>query len=140
MFNVIFSFVFFIVLIIVAMSVINTVSMAVLERTREIGTLRALGLKRFGVISMFATEGAILAMIGSLFGLLLTLLGWATIFYLEPTWIPPNIPKQVPLEVHLVPWYLVSSCLCMIGLAAAAAVIPARRAARLSIINALGHN
>lgn len=140
MFNVIFSFVFIIVLIIVAMSVINTVSMAVLERTREIGTLRALGLKRFRVIIMFATEGAILAMIGSLFGLLLTLLGWATIFYLEPTWIPPNIPKQVPLEIHLVPWYLVSSCLCMICLAAAAAVIPARRAARLSIINALGHN
>lgn len=140
MFNVIFSFVFIIVLIIVAMSVINTVSMAVLERTREIGTLRALGLKRFGVVTMFATEGTILAIIGSLFGLLLTLLGWATIYYLEPTWIPPNIPKQVPLEIHLVPWYLVGSCLCMIGLAAVAAVIPARRAARLSIINALGHN
>ena len=105
MFNVIFSFVFLIVLTIVALSVTNTVSMAVVERTRETGTLRALGLKRAGVVKMFAAESAILATLGSLSGLLLTILGWAVVVIWEPTWIPPTIPKEVPLEIHLVPCF-----------------------------------
>ena len=139
MFNVIFSFVFVIVLIIVALSVINTISMAVLERTREIGTLRSLGLKRHGVSVMFAAEGAILSIAGSLTGLCLTLLGWASIVIFEPTWTPPNIPKEVPLEIHLVPWCMGLSLVTLVFLAAFAAIVPARRAARGSIVDALGH-
>ena len=46
MFDMIFMFIFSIVFIIVIMSVINTMGMAVMERTREIGTLRAIGLKQ----------------------------------------------------------------------------------------------
>jgi len=139
MFNVIFTFVFIIVLTIVALSVVNTISMAVLERTREIGTLRALGLKRSGVVRIFAIEGTLLAAVGSLCGFFLTLIGWATITLLQPSWTPPTIPKEVPLEIHLVPWLMALSCLAMIGLAALAAIIPARRAARLRVIEALRH-
>lgn len=139
MFNVIFSFVFIIVLIIVALSVVNTISMAVLERTREIGTLRALGMKRRGVSVMFAIEGVMLAIAGSVAGTFLTLLGWLSIVVFQPTWIPPNIPKQVPLEIHLVPWCMALSVLTLVVLAAVAAMAPARRAARASIVDALGH-
>jgi len=135
----IFTFVFIIVLTIVALSVVNTISMAVLERTREIGTLRALGLKRSGVVRIFAIEGTLLAAVGSLCGFFLTLIGWATITLLQPSWTPPTIPKEVPLEIHLVPWLMALSCLAMIGLAALAAIIPARRAARLRVIEALRH-
>ncbi|MEA3240460.1 MAG: FtsX-like permease family protein, partial [Pseudomonadota bacterium] len=139
MFNVIFTFVFIIVLTIVALSVVNTISMAVLERTREIGTLRALGLKRSGVVRIFSIEGTLLAAAGSFGGFFLTLLGWAAVIILQPSWTPPTIPKEVPLEIHLVPWLMVVSCLAMIGLAALAAIIPARRAARLRVIEALRH-
>jgi putative ABC transport system permease protein len=139
MFNVIFTFVFIIVLTIVALSVINTISMAVLERTREIGTLRALGLKRSGVVRIFSLEGTLLATAGSLCGLVLTVLGLAAVTILQPSWTPPTIPKEVPLEIHLVPWLMAVSCLAMIGLATLAAIIPARRAARLRIIDALRH-
>jgi len=139
MFNVIFTFVFIIVLTIVALSVVNTISMAVLERTREIGTLRALGLKRSGVIRIFSLEGTLLAAVGSLCGFFLTLMGWATVTLLQPSWTPPTIPKEVPLEIHLVPWLMAVSFLAMIGLAALAAIIPARRAARLRVIEALRH-
>lgn len=139
MFNVIFFFVFVIVLIIVALSVVNTISTAVLERTREIGTLRTLGLKRSGVSLMFASEGVMLAIAGSLGGALLTLVGWGSIAIFKPTWIPPNIPKQVPLEIHLVPWCMVVSVVLMALLAAVAAMAPARRAAHASIVDALGH-
>ncbi|RJR54426.1 MAG: ABC transporter permease [Desulfobacteraceae bacterium] len=51
MIDMMFLFIFCIVLVIVVMSTINTMGMAVMERTREIGTLRALGLKRRGVSS-----------------------------------------------------------------------------------------
>ena len=139
MFNVIFTFVFIIVLAIVALSVVNTISMAVLERTREIGTLRALGLKRSGVVRIFAIEGTLLAAGGSLCGLFLTLMGWVAITILQPSWTPPTIPKEVPLEIHLVPWLMIISCLAMIGLAAVASIIPARRAGHLRIIDALRH-
>ena len=139
MFNVIFLFVFVIVLTIVALSVINTISMAVLERTREIGTLRALGLKRRGVSIMFAAEGVMLSMLGSVSGAVLTLLGWASIAIVQPTWTPPNIPKLVPLEIHLVPWLMGVSLITMVALASFAAMVPARQAARSSIVDALGH-
>ncbi len=139
MFNVIFTFVFIIVLTIVALSVVNTISMAVLERTREIGTMRALGLKRSGVVKIFATEGVLLAAAGSFCGLLITLLGWASITFFKPGWIPPTIPKEVPLEIHLVPWLMAVTCLAMIGLAALASILPARKASHLMIIDALRH-
>ncbi len=139
MFNVIFMFVFVIVLTIVALSVINTISMAVLERTREIGTLRALGLKRPGVTIMFAAEGVMLSTLGSAAGGVLTFLGWASIVIFKPMWTPPNIPKLVPLEIHLVPWLMGSSLMALVVLASIAAMVPARRAARSSIVDALGH-
>ena len=139
MFNVIFSFVFSIVLVIVVLSVVNTISMAVLERTREIGTMRALGMKRRGVVFMFAVESAILGGAGSIVGSAITFAGWAAVKAAKPTWMPPNIPKRVPLEIYLVPEYMTLSLLCRILLAVVAAVFPARRAARMAIIDALGH-
>ncbi|PLX79300.1 MAG: ABC transporter permease [Desulfuromonas sp.] len=139
MFDVIFSFVFAIVLIIVFLSIVNTVGMAVLERTREIGTLRSLGCKRHDVIAMFATEAGLLALFGSILGAMVTFACWAYVTWSQPTWTPPNIPKEVPLEIHLVPWLFVASLCCLMILASTAALVPARRAARMNIIDALGH-
>jgi putative ABC transport system permease protein len=72
MFNMIFGFIFSIVLAVVLMSVANSVGMTVIERTREIGTLRAIGLKRSGVIRLFATETLLLTLLGCGVGFLLT--------------------------------------------------------------------
>lgn len=139
MFRVIFAFVFVVVFLIVVLSVVNTVSMTVLERTREIGTLRAMGLRRRGVAVMFAAESALLGVLGSAAGVLITVAVWAVIQWLEPTWIPPNIPKRVPWEIMLVPGYLGATFIGLIVLSILAAVVPARRAARMAIIDALGH-
>ena len=90
MFDVIFLFLFIIFFIIVVMSVANTMSMAVFERTREIGTLRALGLKRRGVMLLFAIESSLLGILGTVGGILLTLLGWWVVDFFKPTWTPPG--------------------------------------------------
>ena len=139
MFTIIFLFVFIIVFVIVVLSVVNTISMAVMERTREIGTLRSLGLRRKGVVMLFAIESAMLGLFGSLMGLILTLASWLAIYISKPTWVPPTVTKRVPLEIYIVPEYIVLSLVFLVILAIIAAVLPARRAARMSIIDALGH-
>ncbi|MDD5319954.1 MAG: FtsX-like permease family protein [Methylococcales bacterium] len=139
MFDVIFMFTFLIVFTIVVMSVINTVGMAIMERTREIGTLRALGLKRRGIIGLFAIESMLLGFFGSLLGVMLTLSVWWGIKVMEPTWIPPQITSRIPLEIYLVPYYMLYSTLLLVALSLIAACLPARKAARMEIVSALGH-
>jgi putative ABC transport system permease protein len=139
MFDVIFLFTFLIVFTIVVMSVINTVSMAIMERTREIGTLRALGVKRRGIVRLFAIESMLLGILGSVLGMVLTFLTWSGVAFFKPTWVPPQITRRVPLEVYLVPDYMLYSVLLLIVLSLAAASRPARTAARMQIVGALGH-
>ncbi len=139
MFDMIFMFIFVIVLIIVVMSVVNTMGMAVLERTREIGTLRALGLKRRGVQLLFAFEGALLGFFGSLLGIAVNITVWAVIRVIEPTYIPPGISSPVPLIVNLVPATMLVLAVFLILLSLGAAIVPARRAAAQGVVDALGH-
>ena len=55
-------------------------------------------------------------------------------------WTPPQIAQEVPLEVYLVPRYLAVSLLVMLIISVATAILPALRAGRMAIIDALGHN
>ena len=140
MFNVINRFNLVIVLVIAGMSVINTIGMAVMERTREIGTLRALGLKPRGVLVLFALESALIGLCGTGLGVLLLLAGWLGMDIAKPTWIPPQINVEVPLQVHLVPEYIVLCAVGVVTLAVLAALIASRRAARMEVVDALGHS
>jgi len=139
LFDMIFTFIFFIVLIIVIMSVVNTMGTAVLERTREIGTLRAMGLKRRGVSMLFAVEGAMLGFLGSILGMGVNIAIWAVIQAIEPRYIPPGISTSVPLIINLVPQTMLGLMLFLVLLSLMAAILPARRAAGQNVIAALGH-
>jgi putative ABC transport system permease protein len=139
MFGMMFLFIFCIVLVIVVMSTVNTMGMAVLERTREIGTLRALGLKKRGVSLLFALEGGLLGLLGSLIGVILHVAVWAVIRRFPPTYTPPGLSTPVPLTVGLVPQALVMLAICLILLSLVAAIIPARHAAKQNVVDALGH-
>jgi putative ABC transport system permease protein len=139
MFDIIFLFLFVIVLVISVMSVVNTVNMAVMERIREIGTLRALGMRRARIVWLFALESGILGVIGSILGALLTLASWIAVSAAKPTWIPPMITQRIPLEIRLVPEYMLIAFAFLLVLSVAAACVPARRAVREGIVDALGH-
>ena len=128
-----------IVFVIAVTSVINTLSMSVLERTREIGTLRALGLKRRGIVKLFALEGALLGVLGSIFGVILMSLVWIGMTLAKPQWIPPSSVREIPLEIYLVPVYIILSIIFLVTLAAVVAMLPARKAAHKGIVDALGH-
>ena len=73
LFGMIFLFLFIIILVVAVMGVLNTMSMSVMERFREIGTMRAFGLQRGGVIRLFCIEGFLLGLIGVGLGALLAL-------------------------------------------------------------------
>ncbi|HUJ70037.1 MAG TPA: FtsX-like permease family protein [Syntrophorhabdales bacterium] len=139
MFGMIFLFIFCIVLVIVIMSTVNTMGMAVLERTREIGTLRALGLKKRGVSLLFALEGGLLGLIGSLIGTALHVVVWAVVRRFPPTYTPPGLSTPVPLTIDLVPQAVATLVVCLILLSLIAAIIPARHAAKQNVVTALGH-
>lgn len=134
-----FMFLFSIVLVIVVMTTVNTMGMAILERTREIGTLRALGLKRRGVSLLFALEGAFLGFFGSIMGIILHTCVWAIIRIYPPQYTPPGVSMSVSLTVDMVPPMLFVLLLSLVLLSLFAAIIPARRAARQNIVDALGH-
>ncbi len=140
MFDIIFGMVFCIIITIVSMSVLNTIGMAVVERTREIGTLRALGLKRPGVIGLFALESGLLGFIGATLGLIITVGFSMMIASIEPKWEPPMIARAVVWEIRLVPAYLLGSFVVLVLLTFAAAILPARRAACAGIVDSLGHS
>jgi putative ABC transport system permease protein len=139
MFDIIFLFIFMIVFIIAMMSIINTISMAVMERIREIGTLRALGVKRNSIVHLFSIESIMLGLFGCLLGIGLTLISWFIVKMLEPSWMPPIITQRLPLEIHLVPEYMSLSIPLLVILSIGAASFPARRAAHQSIVDALAH-
>ena len=135
----IFGFIFGIVLTVVIMSVANSMGMTVVERTREIGTLRAIGLRRAGVVRLFMGEAALLTLIGCITGLLLTVAVKYGIDAAGISYVPPNQTSPVPLLVDLDIPHILLTAMMMAAVGALAAWLPARRAARQPIIDALGH-
>lgn len=141
MFAAIFGFISILMGSIVLFTVSNTMSMAVVERTSEIGTLRAIGLKRSGIRTMFVSEGIVLGCVGAVLGIGAALLLAWVINQLGLTWTPPGRIEPVPLAVRLAGehWMMIGSAIGLIVVAALSAIVPAARAARMNIVDALRH-
>jgi len=142
MFATIFGFVALIMGVIVLFTTINTMSMSVMERVSEIGTARALGLRRSAITIQFVTEGFLLGAMGTTLGTVLALAASAAINHAELTWTPPDYATPVLLSVHLFlsPYFLPACWLGLIAVATLSSVLPARNAARMPIVDALRHN
>lgn len=140
MFNAIFGFIAVLMGVIVLFTVVNTMGMAVVERTQEIGTLRALGLRRGAVRRLFVAEGAILGVLGATLGVGLGVAIAMTINRAGMTWTPPNNVEPVPLLILVSkPALLAGTWAGLALLATLSALWPANRAARLVIVDALRH-
>ncbi|HET7833643.1 MAG TPA: FtsX-like permease family protein [Gallionella sp.] len=139
MFDMIFGFIFSIVLTVVIMSVANSMSMTVVERTREIGTLRAIGLRRAGVKRLFATESLLLSLFGCLVGVVITLVVRYSVNNAGISYVPPNSAAPTLLLVDLDVIRMLFTLVLMVAVGTLAAWLPARRAAKQQIIESLGH-
>jgi putative ABC transport system permease protein len=112
------------------LTTINTLAISVLERTREIGMLRAVGTTKKQVSRTVLAEALLLAALGSVFGLTAGLyLGYLLVHAMASAGFP------MP---YVFPWGgLVSAVVIGLGFGALAAIIPARKAAGLQIVEAL---
>jgi len=106
--------------------IVTIMTIAVSERTNEIGLMMALGAQRATVLFLFLGESVVLATLGGLFGLLI---GVVTAQLLQ--FLLPSLPVHTPWRFAIIS-LLVSM---MIGLLAG--VMPARSASKLDPINAL---
>jgi len=127
--------------VIVLFTVVNTMSMSVMERTNEIGTLRAMGVRRRGIRRQFLMEGLLLGLVGASAGVLLSLIIAAIINQSGVTWMPPGQVTPTPLLLLMsgVPKLIVGTWLGLIVIAALGALVPANRAARMPVVDALRH-
>ena len=141
MFSAIFGFIAVLIGAIVLFTVSNTMSMTIVERTVEIGTLRAIGLRRSGIRAMFVSEGALLGCLGAALGIAAALgMAWV-INHLGLTWMPPGRIESLPLAVRVAGEYtlMFASAIGLVVVAALSAVLPAARASRMNIVDALRH-
>jgi len=140
-FAAIFGFISILIGVIVLFTVGNTMSMAVVERTPEIGTLRAIGLRRSGIRTMFMVEGMLLGLAGSILGIVAALALAFLINHGGLTWTPPGRTDAVPLTVRVwgEPVPMVGVMIALTLVTVVSSWIPSRRGARINIVTALRH-
>jgi putative ABC transport system permease protein len=135
------AFIAVIALVVAAIGIANTMIMSVLERTREIGIMKALGARDGQISGIFLLEGAVLGLAGGLLGL-----GLGRLAHLPGDQIAQSIiQRQVdtPIRDSLFaypPWLVVGAPLLAATIATLAALYPAMRAARVDPVTSLRHD
>jgi putative ABC transport system permease protein len=118
-------------IVIAVLGIVNTLALSVIERTRELGLLRAIGLRRSQTMRMITVESVVISLFGTLLGIVVGLgLGAAVVQAL----------KDEGFTTFTLPWgqmavYLVAAA--VIGVVAA--ILPAIRAARLNVLQAISY-
>jgi len=135
----IFNVFTFIVGVVVMFSVANTMTMAVFERTSEIGALRAIGASRATLIHMFLWEGLGIGLIGGLCGVGLS---YFIAYFLEliggiPMPPPPSMSEGYQAYLNITNDVLIKCFLVSIFAALISSLYPAYTASRINIVKAL---
>ncbi|MEW2083448.1 ABC transporter permease [Streptomyces sp. NPDC005283] len=118
-------------IVIAVLGVVNTLALSVVERTREIGLLRAIGLSRVQLRRMIRLESVVIAVFGALLGLVLGMVWGVSV---------QQVLALEGLKAFAVPWGTVVAVVIgsvVVGLAAA--VLPALRASRMNVLAAIAH-
>jgi putative ABC transport system permease protein len=121
----------FVALLIAVLGIVNTLILSVLERTRELGLLRAIGLRRSQAMRMITVESVVISLFGALLGIGVGVgLGAAVVRAL----------KDQGFTQYAFPWVLMAVYVVAAAIVGVvAAVIPAIRAARLNVLNAIAY-
>ncbi len=123
-------------LAVASLGIINTLVMAILERRREIGILKALGAADRDIRRLFFAEAAVMGLVGGILGVVLGwLIGSALTFgtnvYLRRQELPP-------IDLSSIPWWMVAGAIGFsVAVSLAAGIYPASRAAKLNPVEAL---
>ncbi|WP_434740093.1 ABC transporter permease [Micromonospora sp. SH-82] len=119
-------------IVIAVLGIVNTLALSVLERTRELGLLRAIGLRRGQTMQMITVEAIVISVFGALLGVVVgTGLGAAVVRALREDGITDLVLPWTQMGIFL-------GLAALIGVVAAA--LPAIRAARINILGAIAHD
>lgn len=131
----------FIIALIIILTISNTQTMSVLERTTEIGTSLALGLRRSEILRMFLIEGCMIGILGGALGMAL---GYSMAQLISTLGIPMPPPPGMTRGFNgqiLVDWKLaVDGLILAISTTLLASLMPAWKASRMKIVDALRTN
>jgi putative ABC transport system permease protein len=119
------------VFVVASLGVVNTLTMNVMEQTREFGVLRAIGMKRRQIGKLILTQALALGIISLAPGVV----AGVALAYLVNLVTYPLIGHAVPFELSA--WHVAGCFGTALAIAVAAALLPARRAARLGVVQAL---
>lgn len=122
------------VILAVAMGIASVLIVSVVQRSREIGILRAMGVARGRVLRVFLIEGAVVGLLGAILG---SALGAALALLFEGMALNPDGTPRFPVQLDVALFARTALIALATGLAAAA--LPARRAARLDPSTAIRH-
>lgn len=127
-----------IILLMVVLSVTNSVNMSAFERMSEFGTLQALGNRRRDVFRLILLENALLGLIGATLGVVIGITAALTISAIGiPMPPPPNTNMGYTAYIRVVPFTVSSAFLIGLAATALAAVFPARRVSATPVVDAL---
>lgn len=116
-------------LIIAVLGIVNTLALSIIERTREVGLLRAIGLSRAQLRVMITLESVVISLLGALLGVVMGIFFGIMLMLAV---------RDEGLEVISVPYaQLVVFLVLALVIGVLAAVLPARRAARLDVLQAI---
>ncbi len=123
-------------LTVASLGMFNTLTVSLMERTREVGVMKAMGMRSVEVKELFLAEAMIMGLLGGVFGVLA---GWAMGKSLGLLLSTISIARGVgAIDVSYIPWQFVVFVLSLsfiVGVATG--IYPARRARRISALNAL---
>lgn len=126
--------------LIIVLSISNTLSMTVIERTGEIGTTMALGVNRTAVLRQFVMEGLLLGIIGGAVGLGS---GWLLAQVISAIGIPmpppPGMARGYIGQILITPGLATNAFLLAVTTTFVASLAPAWKASRMVIVDALRH-
>jgi putative ABC transport system permease protein len=128
-----------IICLIVFFSIANTMSMSIFERTKEIGTLRAIGTTRGGITKLFLMEGVLIGILGGILGILFGILAAQIINLYGGIEIapPPGMTVSFITKILIVPKALLYSFSLTLIVSTLSSLYPAIKASRLKIVDAI---
>jgi len=140
LYNRIFGALGLIIAVIVVFVVTNAMSMAIIERTREIGTLRALGTLPWQILRTLSLEGMLLGGVGALAGAALAL-AVSVFLYVVPVNMPPPPGHSMgyPLYITIDPAMYLATIAAIITLTMLTSVWVARKTVHMPVVDALAH-
>lgn len=130
-----------VIALLILLSISNTLTMSIMERTNEIGTLMALGQRRSRILRLFLAEGFFLGSFGAAGGVVFGI-GLARLISLVgiPMPPPPGMSVGYTGRIMVTEDLILLAVFLAVGATVAAAAYPAYKASRLEIVNALRHN